>query len=238
MLSRLILLALQLVVALVRRAHHRALHSGPRRPAALRLRADLCGAGVGRRPGRCARCCARPACRRAPRCRPSLVVALIGAALITWLPGLVPDLGRSMRADPDAGLSADRRGASATTSSASGRPYQRSRKDKGAGVSRAFAAFRDWSDFEDRPSFPRDRPRACLQPQNMPNTTAVRKAKETMAASTLSLILSSILASFAGMSRHSGAELCGAKLGNLRRVRARCQANFDCCSALICSSTW
>lgn len=30
----------------------------------------------------------------------SLVVALIGAALITWLPGLVPDIGRSMRQIP------------------------------------------------------------------------------------------------------------------------------------------
>ena len=30
----------------------------------------------------------------------SIVVALIGAALITWLPGLVPDLGRSMRQIP------------------------------------------------------------------------------------------------------------------------------------------
>jgi hypothetical protein len=39
----------------------------------------------------------------------------------------------------------------------------------------------------------------------MPNTIAVRKAKETMAASTLSLILSSIWASLAGMSRLSGA---------------------------------
>jgi hypothetical protein len=43
------------------------------------------------------------------------------------------------------------------------------------------------------------------QPQNMPRTIAVRKAKETMAASTLSLILNSILASFAGMRRLSGA---------------------------------
>jgi hypothetical protein len=39
----------------------------------------------------------------------------------------------------------------------------------------------------------------------MPKTIAVRKAKEMMAASTLSLILSSIVASSAGMSRHSEA---------------------------------
>ena len=31
----------------------------------------------------------------------SLVVALIGAALVTWLPALVPDLRASMRAIPD-----------------------------------------------------------------------------------------------------------------------------------------
>lgn len=30
----------------------------------------------------------------------SLVVALIGAALITWLPGLIPDLARPMRQIP------------------------------------------------------------------------------------------------------------------------------------------
>jgi hypothetical protein len=30
----------------------------------------------------------------------SLIVALIGAALITWLPGLVPDLARSLRQIP------------------------------------------------------------------------------------------------------------------------------------------
>jgi hypothetical protein len=30
----------------------------------------------------------------------SVVVALIGAALITWLPGLVPDIGRTMRQIP------------------------------------------------------------------------------------------------------------------------------------------
>jgi hypothetical protein len=30
----------------------------------------------------------------------SIIVALIGAALITWLPGLVPDLARSMRQVP------------------------------------------------------------------------------------------------------------------------------------------
>jgi hypothetical protein len=40
----------------------------------------------------------------------------------------------------------------------------------------------------------------------MPKTMAVRKAKEMMAASTLSLILSSIVASFAGRSRLSGAD--------------------------------
>jgi hypothetical protein len=39
----------------------------------------------------------------------------------------------------------------------------------------------------------------------MPKTIAVRKAKETMAASTLSLILNSIWASLAGMSRLSSA---------------------------------
>jgi hypothetical protein len=39
----------------------------------------------------------------------------------------------------------------------------------------------------------------------MPKTIAVKKAKEMMAASTLSLILSSIGASSAGTSRHSGA---------------------------------
>jgi hypothetical protein len=31
----------------------------------------------------------------------SLIVALIGAALIIWLPGLLPDLGRTMRQIPD-----------------------------------------------------------------------------------------------------------------------------------------
>jgi hypothetical protein len=50
------------------------------------------------------------------------------------------------------------------------------------------------------------KPRACADPQTMPKTIAARKAKETMAASTLSLILNSILASFAGMSRLSGAD--------------------------------
>jgi uncharacterized membrane protein YeaQ/YmgE (transglycosylase-associated protein family) len=30
----------------------------------------------------------------------SLIVALIGAALITWLPGLIPDLARSLRQIP------------------------------------------------------------------------------------------------------------------------------------------
>jgi hypothetical protein len=30
----------------------------------------------------------------------SLIVAVIGAALITWLPGLVPDLGRTLRQIP------------------------------------------------------------------------------------------------------------------------------------------
>jgi hypothetical protein len=30
----------------------------------------------------------------------SMIVALIGAALITWLPGIVPDIGRPMRQIP------------------------------------------------------------------------------------------------------------------------------------------
>src|SRR6185503_7382296 len=45
----------------------------------------------------------------------------------------------------------------------------------------------------------------CVQTQNMPKTTAVRKAKDTMAASTLSLVRSSIAASFAGNDRRFGA---------------------------------
>jgi hypothetical protein len=47
----------------------------------------------------------------------------------------------------------------------------------------------------------------------MPKTIAVRKAKETMAASTLSLILSSICASFAGRSRLSDAGCAATKPG-------------------------
>jgi hypothetical protein len=53
--------------------------------------------------------------------------------------------------------------------------------------------------------FPCDLALCLRQPQNMPKTIAVRKAKETMAASTLSLVLSSIFASPAGLSRLSGA---------------------------------
>ena len=53
----------------------------------------------------------------------------------------------------------------------------------------------------------------------MPKTIAVRKAKEMMAASTLSLILSSIVASFAGMSRLSGAGVRRHNVGKLRMLR-------------------
>ena len=47
----------------------------------------------------------------------------------------------------------------------------------------------------------------------MPKTIAVRKAKETTAASTLSLILNSIWTSFAGMSRLSGAGSATPRVG-------------------------
>jgi len=47
----------------------------------------------------------------------------------------------------------------------------------------------------------RNRHRASIPSQNMPNTTAVRKAKDMMAASTLSLVCSSITASFVGSLR-------------------------------------
>jgi hypothetical protein len=46
----------------------------------------------------------------------------------------------------------------------------------------------------------------------MPTTIAVKKAKEMMAASTLSLILSPIVTSSAGGSRHSGAGYAVPKL--------------------------
>ena len=86
------------------------------RLAALRLRGRVRRAGLGRRPGAVRRCCARPGSPRARRSLPALVVALIAAALITWLPVLVPDVRASMRAHPGAGLSADRGAASAITS--------------------------------------------------------------------------------------------------------------------------
>jgi hypothetical protein len=70
------------------------------------------------------------------------------------------------------------------------------------------------------------------QPQNMPSTIAVRKAKETTAASTLSLILSSILASFAGMSRLSGAG-CAAPMPRVYVGFRWPPRKIDCCSALI-----
>jgi hypothetical protein len=66
----------------------------------------------------------------------------------------------------------------------------------------------------------------------MPKTMAVRKAKETMAASTLSLILSSILASFAGMSRLSSAGCTAPSSGVYVRF-AGTPRKIDCCSALI-----
>jgi hypothetical protein len=77
-------------------------------------------------------------------------------------------------------------------------------KDKGADASAPLLHSRDRSDFKADRRFLAIKP-VLAQPQNMPKTIAVRKAKETMAASTLSLILNSILASFAGMSRLSGA---------------------------------
>jgi hypothetical protein len=61
----------------------------------------------------------------------------------------------------------------------------------------------------------------------MPKTMAVRKAKEMMAASILSLILSSIVASFAGTSRLSGAERTAPHFGESTYASAGCQAEFD-----------
>ena len=71
---------------------------------------------------------------------------------------------------------------------------------KGAGIaSRALAAFK-WLGL---PPAEICSGRHCpsIQSQNIPNTTAVRKAKDMMAASTLSRVCSSITASFAGPNR-------------------------------------
>jgi hypothetical protein len=80
--------------------------------------------------------------------------------------------------------------------------------------SRAFAALERLVGYlKADPRFRATCPRACAQSQNIPTTTAVRKAKEMMAASTLSLILSSIVTSSAGMSRLSGAEHAAPRSG-------------------------
>jgi hypothetical protein len=55
----------------------------------------------------------------------------------------------------------------------------------------------------------------------MPTAIAVRNAKETMAASTLSLILRVILLPPAGMSRSSGAVDAAPSAGRLRRLLPR-----------------
>ena len=95
--------------------------------------------------------------------------------------------------------------------------FSASRKRQRRGCFRAFAAFRRLVGFQ-KPIAASSRSNPVLaQPQNMPRTIAVRKAKETMAASTLSLILNSILASFAGMSRLSGAGFAAP----IRRVYGR-----------------
>jgi hypothetical protein len=67
---------------------------------------------------------------------------------------------------------------------------------------------------------------ACIPSQNIPNTTAVRKAKEMMAASTLSLVRSSINASYAGCSTGFGCELPRPSLSNLSGVASACQQNL------------
>jgi hypothetical protein len=60
----------------------------------------------------------------------------------------------------------------------------------------------------------------------MPNTTAVRKAKDMMAASTLSLVRNSIIASMPDQA-DVDAKLPRAKNANLGVRRPHCQACFD-----------
>ena len=138
----------------------------------------------------------------------ALVVALIAAAIYTWLPMFVPDAKRFMLNLPGEGLSAHRRADRLPYPALAGGRRRLSADD------RRIAAV-DMRKARE-PEFPRPLPRVavalpipaslrsapcCIRTQNMPKTTAVRKAKDTMAASTLSLVRSSIAASFAGQTR-------------------------------------
>jgi hypothetical protein len=68
---------------------------------------------------------------------------------------------------------------------------------------------------------------ACIHSQNIPNTTAVRKAKDMMAASTLSLVRSSINASFAGLFDRPWARVAPPQPAQSRWRRGGPPAKFD-----------
>ena len=151
----------------------------------------------------CRRSCATPACRRARRWLSALVVALIAAAIYTWLPMLVPDAKRVHANLPEKAYPLI------------GAVHRLSYPALGSGSCDAQRPCAARAKARE-PEFPRPLPRVavalpipaslrsapcCIRTQNMPKTTAVRKAKDMMAASTLSLVRSSIAASFAGQTR-------------------------------------